>query len=219
MFGVKRFFTFGRTLNFTVIRISETPYTKKYVPVRSYNVLSCDFNLNRKLKNVQNNCHIFKYGELQPVANLKRFVHHQESMPDEIPFPFSEENFQMKPLIFTFHYDSIVTNEWMLKLNALLKSYKCFSMRMFTNFTPGELKASAEQFVKLVLKLIAQNRLDELKDLMTTECFSKFKHHWDNLESINKSDLEISTNDLFISAKIRNLVFIRGKKNKTLMIN
>ena len=56
---------------------------------------------------------------------------------------------------------------------------------MLTNFTPDNLKASAEYTVKLVLKFKAQNRLDVLK------C-SQNSSTMDNLISINKDDLEES---------------------------
>lgn len=200
MDGFKRFSTLGRLLTSRSRATQEIPHRKKYL--QTYSALSRDSNLIRKPKKFQNNFPLFKSYELQPVSNHGR--------------RYSDVIDRERHMISTF---DIYYNPFPV-FDILISNFKSFLINMLVdkNFDPKEFMQSSEVALRVVSKLIAENRLSELEDLVTPECLSKLQENTDNWVPINRGDLEVVEKD-FLSSALYKLEIIPGKNTKSVGMN
>lgn len=173
----------------------EIRHKKKYS--QTYCALGCSSNLARKPKKFENNFSLLKYHEGQPVRNLERNYSHLID--------------RERHLISTFdvYFNNIPIAD------VLSSKIKSFFVSVFVDrtFDSQAFVESAQVALKLVSKLISEDKISELEGLVTPECLSKLEENKHNWVPMNRGNIAVTESD-FVTAILYNLEVIPGDNNQ-----
>lgn len=126
-------------------------------------------------------------------SNLPVFKVYQCEINSSAVKYFSSDNIDLsRYLISTFE----VRNSSISYFDMVRISYQTILILFYDRkFQPGEFTESAEQAARIVSKLIAEKKLSELENLVTSECLSRLSENIDNWAEADREDIAIAEND------------------------